>query len=213
LDETNLFDTNRFTGFDRYEGGQRLNVGGRATFNWSGGRSATVFAGRSFRAKEDPQFAVNTGLGQRGSDYVLAASAVPIPGIALSGRTRLDGDTGEVRRSEANVFAAFGPVRGNVLYYFDQTDPRREKSHELSFAGELALRRNWGVTAGAVRDLEQDVFRRRALGVFYQDECLRFDIFYEREETIRSASFGPSESIGFRLSLATLGSTGSYDYD
>jgi LPS-assembly protein len=61
--------------------------------------------------------------------------------------------------------------------------------------------------------LETDIFRRRSLGVFYEDECVRFDVFYEREETIRSRSFGPSESIGFRLSLATLGSTGSYDYD
>jgi LPS-assembly protein len=212
FDETNLFDTNRYPGFDRYEGGQRLNVGGRATWALGGVREATVFVGRSFRADEDLSYAPTSGLRESASDYVVAASAIPITGLSVSGRARLDGQTGEVRRSEAALNASLGRVRGFARYYYDDANPTGNREHEVSAGGEFKFRRNWGVTGQVVHDLETSVARRRDIGVFYEDECLRFDVVYEREDTI-NRRFGPSNSISVRLSLATLGATGSRDYD
>ncbi len=48
LDETNLFDINKSPGFDLYEGGARLNVGGRATVELGDGRGGSLLVGRSF---------------------------------------------------------------------------------------------------------------------------------------------------------------------
>ena len=46
FDPSNLFSTDRFPGYDLYEGGTRFNVGARASYNLSGGRSAGWRDGR-----------------------------------------------------------------------------------------------------------------------------------------------------------------------
>ena len=212
FDETNLYDLNRFPGFDRFEGGQRVNVGGRATWDLGGGREATIFAGRSFRAKEDPQFSANSGLRTKASDYILAGAANPINGVFLNGRARLDSETGEVRRAEANAGVYLSRVQGRIGYLYDDINTRGFKTHELTAAGQVLFTRNWGVTVSSVYDVEESVFRRRDIGLVYQDECTRLDIVYEREETF-NRTLGPSESITVRLSLATLGTAGYQDYD
>ena len=49
FDDTNLFDTNKFSGWDRLETGTRANVGVQYTFQpWSGGY-ARVLAGQSYQ--------------------------------------------------------------------------------------------------------------------------------------------------------------------
>ena len=53
FDDTNLFDTDKFSGYDRVETGTRANVGLQYTFQpWSGGY-ARVLAGQSFHLKGD----------------------------------------------------------------------------------------------------------------------------------------------------------------
>jgi LPS-assembly protein len=212
FDETNLFDVNRYPGFDRYEGGQRVNVGGRATFAWGAGKEASLFAGRSFRAEEDLAFSPTSGLREEGSDYVVAASATPLAGLYLFSRARLDGDTLEVRRGEAAANVYLERVRGGVRYYFDDANPLGIRTHEVDFIGEALFTRNWGVVFSGVRDLEDQVWRRRDIGLLYTDECVRLEVIYEREETF-NRTLGPSESVSVRLSLATLGASGYRDYD
>jgi LPS-assembly protein len=216
FDETNLFDTNRYPGFDRYEGGQRINVGGRATAAWGQGREASVFVGRSFRTDTDDNtdeaFARTTGLREKASDYIVAASATPLANLSLYSRARLDGETGEVRRAEAAANLSFERLRGGLRYYYDDVNPRGVRTHEVDFAGEALLTRNWGVIARGVRDLEAEVWRRRDVGLLYTDECVRLEVVYEREETF-NRTLGPSNSVSVRLSLATLGDTRYSDYD
>jgi LPS-assembly protein len=212
FDETNLFSENRYPGFDRYEGGQRVNLGGRATFDWGGGREATLFAGRSFRTDRDLTLAPTSGLREKASDYLLAATARPFDQLFVYTRARLDSETGEVRRAEAAANVNFSRVRGAVRYWYDDANPRGVRAHDLDLFGEVMLTRNWGIIAFGSRDIEQDVFRRGELGLLYQDDCVRLEIVYEREETF-NRTLGPSEGVTVRLSLATLGVTTLQDYD
>lgn len=212
FDETNLFDTDRYPGFDRYEGGQRVNVGGRATLSWSAGREVSLFAGRSFRAEDDLAFAPTSGLREQASDYIVAGNATPFPGLYLFGRSRLDGDTGEVRRAEAAANVYLNRVKGGVRYYYDDANPLGVRTHEVDFVGEALFTRNWGVVFSGVRDLEDKAWRRRDIGLLYTDECVRLEVIYERDETF-NRTLGPSDSVAVRLSLATLGQSGYRDYD
>jgi len=50
-DETNLFDPDKFSGYDIFDGGERLNLGGRATIDWLDGHEASVLIGRTLRAQ------------------------------------------------------------------------------------------------------------------------------------------------------------------
>jgi LPS-assembly protein len=88
LDESSLFRTDRFPGYDLYEGGLRLTLGTRATLRWNEGRQASLFIGRSYRVEEEPafltpvpdlptQFYDPTGLASQTSDWVVQGSFSP----------------------------------------------------------------------------------------------------------------------------------------
>jgi LPS-assembly protein len=212
FDETNLFEPNKFPGFDRFEGGVRLNAGFRATADLGGGRGGAVLIGRSFRAEEDPVFPGRVGLRERASDWVVSAQLNPGYGLSFFNRARLDNDTLELQRSETRVSYSSTRVYATVGHLRDVLDVNGRAREEIDFAASAKVYRNFGVVAAGSGDLEArrnnselDLFRRRDLGVFYEDECLRFEVVYEREQG--DPRLGPSNSIRVRLTLATLGDT------
>ena len=89
------------------------------------------------------------------------------------------------------------------------------KVQNAEFSGSTYLTKHWGVLANATRDLQTRIWPVAQLGVFYQDECVRLDILYTHDETYSSV-IGASNSVTFRLTLATLGasiSPGAKAYD
>ncbi|HEY8574608.1 LPS-assembly protein LptD [Phenylobacterium sp.] len=211
FDETTLFRANKFPGYDLYEDGARLNVAGRASILWDDGRRGSFLVGRSFRAEENDVFSLRSGLRQTASDWVVAADVQPIRGLSLFTRARLDSDNLDVHRLEAGANVATRRASGFVRYLtddfavdltnpFQPTNLRREN---LDVGGEVAIGRNWGVSAYGNRDITQEAWVIRDLGVFYRDECLRLDVIYRKEDTV-IGRLGPRESITFRLTLATL---------
>lgn len=205
FDETNLFEPNKFPGFDRFEGGLRLNAGFRATYDMAGGRGGSVLIGRSFRAEEDPVFPERVGLRQKASDWIVALQVNPGYGISFFNRARLDSDTLEVQRSETRVSYSNPRAYFGVANLRDVLDNTGRSRNELDFRADVKVLRHFGGLAFGNADLQEDVFRRRGLGVFYEDECLRFEVVYEREE--RDRRLGPSNNFNVRLILATLGDT------
>ncbi|ATQ43244.1 LPS-assembly protein LptD [Caulobacter mirabilis] len=207
FDETNLMRANKFPGFDLYEGGQRINVGGRASVMYDDGRGATLLVGRSFRSKRDLQFPARSGLRSSQSDWIVAAEARPIKGVSFFTRARFDGQDGDVRRIEAGVDVVTNRVDGFIRYLRDNQDITGVQREDLDFAGNVLISGNWGVTFAGVRDVENDVWRRQELGVRYRDDCLDVAVVWVHEETY-NRQLGPSDSVILRLKLATLGDKG-----
>jgi len=212
FDETNLFQANKSPGFDLYEGGQRMNVGGRATFNLGDGRGGSLLIGRSFRSKVDPLLPERVGLQGKSSDWIVAASVTPVGGINAFVRTRLDADTHEVKRIETGIDASTTRLQGSVRYLKDVLDINGSKQENFETRGQLQLTPRWALTALGQRDMIAQVWRRRDLGVAYTDDCMRIDVIYQHEDqyssTVAGLKLQPSESIVLRLTLATLGDTG-----
>jgi LPS-assembly protein len=107
-DETNLFELNRFSGYDLEEGGDRANLGLRATLDLAGGRSASAIVGRTFRTESDMVFTPQSGLQGTSSDWVTAVSVTPIAGLTIFNRARLSGSDWTVQREEAGGNFALG---------------------------------------------------------------------------------------------------------
>ncbi|MDP2213685.1 LPS-assembly protein LptD [Phenylobacterium sp.] len=204
FDETNLLMTDRFPGYDLMEGGLRASVAARANLLWDDGRRATVLVGRSFRDREEQAFPERTGLRDTQSDWIVAAQAQPIRGISAFGRARLDADTLEVRRAETGANVSLGRGSGFFRYLWDDLDINGVKRENLDVGGEVFLTQNWGVTAYGNRDMVQNGWVVRDIGVVYRDECTRIEVIYRREDTV-VGRLGPSESVAVRLTLATLG--------
>ena len=204
FDETTLFRANKFPGADLYEDGARLNVAGRGSVMWDDGRRASLLVGRTFRSESNDIFSERSGLRPKASDWIVAGDAQPMRGLSVFGRARLDSDTLDVRRLEAggNINAKWG--YGFVRYLRDNFDINGVKRENLDLGGEVRLLKNWGVSAYGNRDLNQNGWVIRDVGVFYSDECLRVDVVYRKEDTVLGR-LGPNESVSVRLTLATLG--------
>jgi LPS-assembly protein len=204
FDETTLFRSNKFPGYDLYEDGARLNVAGRASVLWDDGRRGSLLVGRSFRSERNNVFPARSGLRDKASDWIVAAEAQPIRGVSMFTRARLDSDDLGIHRLEAgaNVNRRWGS--GFVRYLTDDFDINAERRENLDLGGELYVAKNWGVSAYGNRDMRQNAWIIRDVGVFYRDDCLRAEVIYRKEDTV-VGRLGPRESISFRLTLATLG--------
>jgi LPS-assembly protein len=207
FDETNLFQVNRSPGYDLYEGGQRFTLATRATALLPGGRSASVMIGRSFRGDDDPAIPARTGLNTKSSDWILAAEAKPVAGVTLFSRWRLDSATGAIRRLEAGGDFYTTRVNGYVRYLQEDQAPTGGKFKGLDFRGYLWATKNWGLSVYGIRDIDAGQWRRRDIGVVYRDDCIQVEVVYRRDQTI-NRTLGPSNTVVFRLTLATLGNSG-----
>ncbi len=206
-DETNLLRANKFPGFDRYEGGSRVNVGARASVLYDDGRGASILVGRTFRSEPEPQFPARSGLQTSKSDWIVAAEGRPFDSVSFFTRARFSEDKGDVRRFEAGIDVNTSRARGFVRYLRDNQDITGVQREDLDFAGEVMITGNWGVTFAGVRDVESDVWRRQEFGGLYRDDCLDVAVVWVHEETY-NRSLGPSDSVILRLTLATLGDKG-----
>ncbi|MDO8322585.1 MAG: LPS-assembly protein LptD [Phenylobacterium sp.] len=204
FDETNLFRANKFPGYDLYEDGLRVNAGGRASVFWDDGRRASLLVGRSFRNESNDVFSPQSGLRQTRSDWIVSADAQPIKGLSFFARTRLDSEDFSVQRAEAGANLSTKRANGYFRYLRDRADINGTKVENLDLGGDLYLTEHWGVTAYGNRDLVQDAWVIRDLGITYRDDCTRVDIIYRREDTV-IGRLGPTESLAIRLTLATLG--------
>jgi LPS-assembly protein len=212
FDETNLFQANKSPGFDLYEGGQRLNVGGRATYSLPDGRGGSILVGRSFRTEFDPLLPARTGLQSKSSDWIVSATVTPVRGITAFARTRLDAQTQEIHRIETGVDAYTKRGFGSIRYLRDEVDANGNRQENFEARGEIKLTKRFSLTTFGQRDMVEDVWRRRDVGLAYQDECIRIDVIYQQEDRYAQTASGirlqPDRTIVFRLTLATLGDTG-----
>jgi LPS-assembly protein len=217
FDETNLFRANKFPGYDLYEDGVRLNVGGRASVLWDDGRRANFLIGRSFRVDRNTVFSSTSGLQTQASDWILAGDAEPIKGLSFFARARLDTDTLQAHRLEGGINFSNTWGSGYVRYLKDDqgvpglTLPGQPVTvtgspvENVDLGGEVKVTKNWGLTLYGNRDLIQKAWVIRDIGVYYRDDCARVDVIYRHEDTI-VGRLGPSDSVALRLTLATLGS-------
>ncbi|WP_332660456.1 LPS-assembly protein LptD [Brevundimonas sp.] len=222
LDQSSLFRTDRFPGYDLLEGGLRFTAGMRATMRWDQGREASLFIGRSLRDAEEPGFRVPvpdaptqlydpSGLVSDTSDWVVQGSFAPSDRIRGWGHATID-SSGEVRRAEASVDGRWGRRNlATVTYIIDRSNPVEgplNRNYEfVQLSGQQFIYGNWGVTVAGIADLEQDEITRSDIGLLFDDDCFRFELGWRRDNT-RVRPTGPSEGIYVRLNLATFGGTG-----
>jgi LPS-assembly protein len=204
LDPTNLFEVDRSPGYDIFEGGQAITLGGRGTILLDDGRSASLLFGRRFGAESDPSVPAYSGLQPALSDYVLGADATPIDGLRMFANLRLDANTFAVNRLETGVSFKLPRVDGYVAYLKEPESPNGSPLTSLDIHGEAFLTRHWGVTSYAI--LDSGTWRQTEFGVVYRDSCVRVEVIYRHNETF-NGTLGPTTSVVLRLSLATVGAT------
>jgi LPS-assembly protein len=182
FDASNLFSVDKFSGYDRVEGGGRANVGVQATTQFDRGGSVNVLFGQSYQLFGLNSFAVadvtntgvDSGLQNTRSDYVGRVNYSPNKTYTFSVRTRLDGETLNVNRFEAEGRASFD--RWSVSLMYGNYAPQPElgyliRREGILGSGSLKVAANWVVTGAARWDLEANKLNQYIVGAGYVDDC------------------------------------------
>jgi LPS-assembly protein len=217
FDDSNLFRVDKFSGWDRVEGGGRANYGVQYTmqFNQGGfinalfGQSYHLFGTNSFAIGDTTNTGLDSGLDTRRSDYVARLSYQPDKIYSLSTRYRFDEDTFSLRRFEVEGRANYDRWSVSALYGNYDAQPllgfltRRE-----GILGGLSVKltQNWVVQTAARYDLDAEKFDQTRIGVGYVDDCLILGLNYITNYTY-SGNPTVDHRVMLQLSLRTLGET------
>jgi LPS-assembly protein len=215
FDDSNLFKINKFSGWDRVEGGGRANVGVQYTAQFNRGGNVNVLFGQSYQLFGLNSFALggltntglNSGLDTAQSDYVARASYQPNSLFTFTSRFRFGQEDFTLQRSELETTASFGRWSTSVMYGSYAAQPalgllnRREG---ILANARLKLNPNWLLMGGGGYDIRTHQLTQTQIGLGYIDDCLILALNY-----ITSYAYSGSVSVNhtymMQLTLRTLG--------
>lgn len=215
FDATNLFERDKFSGFDRVEGGTRANVGVRYTGTFDNGIGLRGLFGQSYHlaglnsyATEDlVSVGAYSGLETDVSDFV-AMAGIDLPmGISANASVRLDEKTLEVQRTDLG--ASYSRDRFTTSVTFTQVAARPdygfdEDNQTISSSSTVKLNESWSVFGSVNYDIDANSFNRRSVGISYGDECTTFSLAYSDKYDPNSETAN-DWTIGGKLVFRTLG--------
>jgi LPS-assembly protein len=218
FDTSNLFSVDKFSGYDRVEGGGRANAGIQAATQFDRGGSVMVMFGQSYQLFGMNSFAVNdatntavdSGLQTQKSDYVASLSYSPNRTYSFSTRARLNQTTGDVQRFEAEGRANFDRWSIGVVYgdYAPQPDlgylTRREG---ILLTGSVKIASNWVATGAARWDLVANQINQYVVGAGYVDDCFVLTANYVASFSYATPTSPPILTHAFllQIGLRTIG--------
>jgi LPS-assembly protein len=212
FDASNLFSVDKFSGYDRVEGGGRANVGVQATTQFDRGGSVNVLFGQSYQLFGLNSFAVadatntglDSGLQNTRSDYVARVNYSPNRTYTFSVRSRMDEATLNINRFEAEGRAAFDRWSVSMMYGNYAAQPelgyltRREG---LLGSASLKVAANWVVTGAARWDLEANKVNQYVVGAGYVDDCFVLAANYITSFNYSAGTTPPVLSHAFMLQI------------
>ncbi|HXQ84200.1 MAG TPA: LPS assembly protein LptD, partial [Xanthobacteraceae bacterium] len=216
FDDTNLFSIDKYSGWDRVEGGSRVNAGFQYTaqVNRAGslnvlfGQSYAVFGQNSFEYGDITNTGLESGLDKRLSDYVARVSYQPNQVYSFTARGRFDEATFTPQRLEFESRANFDRWTFQALYGDYAAQPllglltRREA---LLAGASYKVTQNWILLGSARYDLVANEFDQARLGVGYVDDCLILSVNWLTGYTYTPTTTVRNNTFMLQFSLRTLG--------
>ncbi len=200
--DSNLFSINKFSGYDRTEGGIRANVGAQYTATFNNGSYANFLIGQSYHLAGQNSYkprnlletdlvnaGLNSGLDKARSDYVSRFSFSPNKQISFAARGRFDDESLKLKRLEISSTFTVGSLTSSILYARQDAQPdlgfvRRREG--VVIGTTYGLPNNWFVTGSISYDLDRYIYDRDSFLV--QAAPLKFNTY--NNSPFRPASYG-----------------------
>ena len=206
FEETNLFSTNRFPGFDQQELGLRANVGVNYTRYDPSGWNISSTVGRIFREKDLVQFSNATGLSGVNSDWVSAISLSFPNSLKLTNRILFSSDL-DVSKNETDLSFKYKNLKTSINYLqLEQdvvagaSDRRRVATLKLDFTPG----NNWSYLAEWRHDFVTDSAIEGEFGLVYENECVKVELSLSLQYAA-SGRITPTKELGLTASLIGIG--------
>lgn len=222
FDDTNLFSVNKFSGYDRIEGGVRANIGGQYTLNLNNGAYASLLLGQSFHLSGSNSFAsrglalegLQSGLDTNQSDYISRLQLVPSEDYSFTARGRFDENDLTTKRLELETRATFDKLSTSLNYAFFAAQPEAgitENRDGLGVGSSYKINENWNVFGRALFYLEKDSLNSTNLAYYgmgfgYNDECTSVALSYKSREQLVTGTKEGEQTLWLTITFRTLGS-------
>ncbi len=212
FDASNLFSVDKFSGYDRVEGGGRANVGVQATTQFDRGGAVNVLFGQSYQLFGLNSYAVadmtntgvDSGLQNAASDYVARVNYSPNRTYTFSVRARMDEATLDVNRFEAEGRATFDRWSVSLLYGNYAAQPQLgylTRREGLLGSASVKIAANWVVTGAARWDLVANNINQYVVGAGYVDDCFVLAANYVTSYSYSAGTLPPVLGHAFMLQL------------
>ncbi len=218
FDASTLFQRDKFSGYDRIEGGTRANFGLRYSGTYDSGWATNGLIGQSYHLAGRNSFAspdlVNagaySGLETETSDFVGLYGMSAPNGLSASISARLDEQTLELRRAELKAGYSTRPFSLSAKYAFIQAQPLygfTTDRRELTVGASTRFNENWRVFGSGTYDFVKSTLVSNSAGFAYDDECFSYLMTFaeSRDRDTKETT----QTIGFNLSFRTIGDFGS----
>jgi LPS-assembly protein len=207
FEETNLFSTNRFPGFDDIESGLRANIGGKYIMYEPNGWEFTTTAGRVFRQKDLGQFdsSKSTGLDKLNSDYVSAFSLKSPQNLNVITRLLLD-DSMDASKHETILGYSSDKYSADLGYvWLDKQSVLNlnNQQHELNISTNYMVNNNWNLGADWRQNINTHSPISGNFAIMFENDCAKVNLslnlqFDEQDRMDRT--------FGMQIFLSGLGS-------
>ena len=202
FDDTNLFAWNKFSGYDRVEGGTRLNYGFQyaADFpngghaNFVGGESIQVAGQNSYTLFDPTGTGLESGLDKKYSNFVFGETLQPFSNpITFMSKQQFDSSTLQLERFDGILKANYAGINGAVDYALYAAQPALgfefPREGVSGSVGYNFLTR-WSVNGSLVLDMSRHYYDTLGqttpvlypvgytFGVGYKDECTTLNLTY-----------------------------------
>ena len=219
FDATNLFSRDKFSGYDRVEGGTRANLGARYSgsfenSDWNlyalAGQSFQLGGVNSFGTSDFVNVGEDSGLQDARSDYVGMIGTSNSTGLAIAARGRFDKGNLEIKRGELEAQQNWSRVSVSARYAYIAAQPAYGYSdirQEVGGSTNIKINDNWRVFGSGTYDLVSDTLVRASSGLAYDDECFTYSMAFVQSRNPGESK--ASNSVNFNISLRTLGDIGT----
>jgi LPS-assembly protein len=217
FDASNLFRVNKYAGWDRVEGGGRLNAGLQYTAQFNGGgfvnalfgQSYHLFGLNSYTMGGTTNTGIASGLDTNRSDYVARTTYQPNSTLAFTTRFRFGESDFTLKRSEYEIAANFDRWTTTLTYGNYAAQPEiglLDRREGVLANARYKVDSNWVLLGGVRYDVRAQQLASTQIGVGYVDDCLILAANYITEYAYNSNTTF-NKTIMLQLSLRTLGGT------
>lgn len=210
FDTSNLFLSDKFTGYDRWEGGIRANAGVNYTLLAPSGGFVRASLGESFHIAGENSYLVGSGLDGTSSDMVGAIALQFNPNITLGYQARWEEDFSRINVQEASLGLNFSKFAGSISYANISKAAnygRPDDEEQVWGNGRYYLSDAWSVFGSARYDARNGKPMGESLGVTFDCDCMKAELVYSMSHTDQ---FGVSDNgteyrIDLSVELRTIG--------
>ena len=215
LEVENLFSSDRFSGYDVFESGTRVNYGLNFIQHYDNNQKLSLFIGQNFNIDvPDDIYLENSGLkNDRGlSDIVADISYSPSDFFKLQYKTRMSNNNFRIHRNDVNLYIGPKALNLTVNYVYLRNmfieDDLPVRKDEINAYLSSQLTNNWRIFAGNRYDLYENRDINIIGGVVYENDCFKFGLNVINEFT-RDKDYVGDKAVYFSLTFKTLGTVSS----